>query len=82
MNTITTIIATTFACVTSLAAGFFAGNIALYYCIRKLCPAAILMIDRVTLGLDDEEESELTKEELADIAEDDPALKSAKLEVI
>lgn len=82
MNTILTIFSITFACVAALAAGFFAGNVALYFSIRKLCPAAILMIDRVTLGLDDEEESELTPEEFSDIAEDDPALKNAKLEAI
>lgn len=82
MNTITTIIATIFACIATLAAGFFAGNLALYFAIRKVCPAAILLIDRVTLGLDDEEECELTPEELADIAEDDPALNNAKMEAI
>lgn len=82
MDTILTIFSITFACVAALAAGFFAGNVALYFSIRKLCPAAILMIDRVTLGFDDKEECELTPEELADIAEDDPVLVNAKLEVI
>ena len=82
MNTITTIFATTFACVAALAAGFFAGNVALYFFIRKVCPAAILSIDRVTLGLDDKKECELIPEEFSDIVEDDPALKNEKLEAI
>lgn len=82
MNTILTIFSITFACVAALAAGFFAGNVVLYFCIRKICPAAILLIDRVTLGLDDKEKYELTPEEFADIAEDDQALKNAKLEAI
>lgn len=80
MNTILTIFSITFACVAAFAAGFFGGNVVLYFSIRKICPAAILMIDRVTLGLDDEEENELTPKEFADIAEGD--LKNAKLEAI
>lgn len=80
MNEFLNVLTIIFACVASLSAGFFAGINALYYSIRKLCPAAILLIDRVTLGLDDDEESKLTPEVLADIAEDD--LKNAKLEAI
>jgi len=82
MNELLNVLTIIFACVASLSAGFFAGIIALYYSIRKLCPAAILLIDRVTLGLVDEEECELTQEELAAIAEDDPVPVNAKLEVI